>query len=333
MERLYRGMVPGNIALLDLGTGAWVTQMLYVAAKLGIADQLGDGPRTSADVARAVGSDADATHRLMRALVSKGVLRQHRDGTFALTRIGDALRSGADGSLRDMVLFGADPVRWEDWGNLLHSVQTGETATSKLRGMPFFEYLDTDPGLAATFNDAMTAMSALSNDALVAASDFGDARVIVDVGGGHGSFLSAMLSRYPDARGVLYDRAPVVEARAGDRLTAEAGSFFDAVPSGGDVYLLRNIIHDWDDERSLQILRNVRTAIADGGTLAIVEMVLPERASTHFAELLNLEMLVAAGGRERTRSEYAELLKQAGFRLTKITPSASPMSIVAATPG
>ena len=338
IERLHRGLVPGNIALLDLGTGAWVTQMLYVAAKLGIPDHLADGPRTSAEVAKAAGSDPDATHRLMRALVSKGVLRQRRDERFALTRIGQALRSDTDGSLREMVLFGAHPVRWQDWGNLLYSVQTGETSTSKLRGMPFFSYLDTDPELAATFNAAMTSMSALTNSAVRAAGDFGSARLIVDVGGGHGSFLASVLQRNPLAKGVLYDREPVVAdaqpaldaAGVGDRCTTAAGSFFDSVPEGGDTYLLRNIIHDWDDDEALRILANVRRAIVDGGTLMIVEMVLPELASTQFAELLNLEMLVAVGGRERTEAQYAELLQRAGFRLRRVTPTASPMSIVEA---
>lgn len=339
VERLHRALVPGNIALLDLGTGAWVTQMLYVAASLGIPDQLSDGPRTSLDVARAVGSDPDATDRLMRALVGRGVLRQRRDGTFALTRIGEALRSGTEGSLRDMILFGAHPARWQDWGNLLHSVRTGQTATLKLRGMTFFSYLETDPQLAATFNDAMTSMSALTNDAVAAAGDFSGSQVIVDVGGGLGSFLTSILDQNPTARGVLYDLEPVITkarpalaaTRAGGRCTAEAGSFFDAVPAGADTYLLRNIIHDWDDDEALRILQNVRAAVVDGGRVLIVEMVLPRMASTHFAELLNLEMLVAVGGRERTEAQYADLLARTGFRLDRVIPTASPMSIIAAT--
>jgi hypothetical protein len=338
LERLTRRLVPGNIALLDLGIGAWVTQMLYVAAALGIPDQLADGPRLSSDVAKAVGADPDGTDRLMRALVGKGVLKQHRDGRFALTGIGQALRSGTEGSLRDMILFGAHPARWEDWGNLLHAVRTGETATRKLRGMSFFDYLDTDPELASTFNNAMSAMSALTNGAVLAAGDFGSAKVIVDVGGGHGSFLTSVLQRNPAARGVLYDREPVVEgaqstwpAGIGDRCTVEAGSFFSGVPAGGDTYLLRNIVHDWGDDDVLTILRHVRAGIVDGGTLMIVEMVLPDMASAHFAELLNLEMLVAVGGRERTAAQYENLLQQAGFRLVRITPTASPMSIIAAT--
>lgn len=340
LERLTRRLVPGSVALLDLGTGAWVTQMLYVAASLGIADELATGPRRSSDVARAVGSDPDATHRLMRTLASKGVLKHRRDGTFTLTRIGDALRSDTPGSLRNMILFGAHPVRWEDWGNLLHSVRTGQTAPEKLRGMRFFEYLDTDRDLASTFNAAMTDMSALTNDPVLAAGDFSTARRIVDVGGGHGSFLTSVLRKVPTAEGVLYDlEAVVTQAQpvlaAGDvagRCRVEAGSFFDFVPAGADVYLLRNIIHDWGDEEALQILRNVRAGVVDDGRLLLVEMVLPDRAAPHFAQLLDLEMLVAVGGRERTEGQYADLLQRAGFRLRRIIQTASPISIIEAQP-
>lgn len=338
LQRLHRSSAPGNIALLELATGAWTTQVLYVAAKLGIADRLASGPARAETVATQVGADPGAVHRLMRALASRGVLRERRDGRFALTPVGEALRSDSEGSLRDMVLFIGHPSRWADWGSLLYSVQTGEPASEKLRGMPFFDYLDTDPEFAAVFNNAMTAASGLSNDVALQAYDFTDARLIVDVGGGHGAVLSTILRGAPAATGILYD-LPAVVAGAGplleqtgvaDRSTVSGGSFLESVPAGGDVYVMKNIIHDWSDADSTTILRNIRTAIADGGRLILLEMVLPERASSFIGHMLDLEMLLTVRGKERTRAQYEELLRSTGFQLTRVIPTVSPISVIEA---
>ena len=338
LAALHRSSVPGNIALLELATGAWTTQVLYVAARLGVADRLAAGPARAQDIAAQIGADPDALHRLMQALTSRGVLRQRRDGRFSLTPVGEALREGTEGSLRDMVLFIGHPARWADWGDLLYSVQTGRPAAEKLRGMPFFEYLATDPEFAAVFNNAMTAASGLSNDVALQAYDFTDARLVVDVGGGHGAVLATILRSAPGARGILYDLPDVVagagplldEADVAHRCTVTGGSFLDSVPAGGDVYVMKNIIHDWSDAESLTILRNIRAAIADGGRLILLEMVLPERASSFIGHMLDLEMLLMVSGRERTRTEYDRLLHQAGFRLTRIIPTVSPISVVEA---
>jgi hypothetical protein len=338
LATLHRSSVPGNIALLELATGAWTTQVLYVAAKLGIADQLANGPARAQDIAVRVGAEPDAVYRLMRALTSRGVLRHRRDGRFALTSVGEALREDAEGSLRDMVLFIGHPARWADWGSLLHSVQTGEPAAEKLRGMPFFDYLATDPEFAAVFNNAMTAASGLSNDVALQAYDFTDARLVVDVGGGHGAVLTTILRSAPSAAGILYDLPDVVagagalfdEAGVAHRCTVAGGSFMESVPAGGDVYVMKNIIHDWSDAESLAILRNIRTAIAEGGRLILLEMVLPERASSFIGHMLDLEMLLMVSGKERTRTEYGHLLRQAGFRLTRVIPTVSPISVIEA---
>jgi hypothetical protein len=231
-----------------------------------------------------------------------------------------------------------DPAQWEHWGSLLHSVKTGEPAPIKLRGTTFFEYLDTNPELAAVFNDAMTSMSAMSTDPVLAVFDFSGFRRIVDVGGGHGSLLAAVLQSAPDAHGVLFDLPSVVEeappvldaAGVGDRCTVSAGSFIDAVPEGGDAYLLKTIIHDWDEETALLILRNVRAAMGPQAKLLLLEMVLPQHASSHFGTMLDLEMLAIAGGKERTSSEYSNLLARAGFRLERVVETAGPLSIVEA---
>jgi hypothetical protein len=334
-----RSAVPPNIALLELAQGAWLTQALYAATKLGIADALRGGPRSADDVAREVGADPAATYRVMRALASNGVLKLRR-GRFRLTRVGHALRSDHHGSMAPLITLIGSPEHWEHWGHLLHSVRTGGTAVEVVRGRPVFDYLDTNPTYATVFNDAMTGVSSVAIEMAVPRYDFSDRTLIVDVGGGHGALLAAVLARAPQARGVLFDLPTVVDGAAArlqaagvaQRCAVTGGSFFDAVPDGGDAYLLKTVIHDWDDEQSIDILRNVRTAIAAHGKVLLMELVLPEGAPPHPGMLLDLEMLVHAGGRERTAAEYGDLLSRAGFRLTRVIPTAGPLSIVEAVP-
>jgi len=245
-----------------------------VAAKLSIADELADGSLHAGGVARRVGADADAVYRLMRALASKGVLRHRRDGKVALTAISEALRPDSPGSMRSMVLFLGDPAHWEHWGSLLHSVRTGETAVAKVRGTQFFDYLNTNTELAALFNDAMTTMSEFAIDGVLAAYDFTGFRGSSTSAGGHGGLLGAILGGAPNAHGVLYD-LPSVVAGAGpeleaagvtNRWTVVGGSFLESVPDGGDAYVLKSIIHDWDEDSALRILHNVRTAMPSDGS-------------------------------------------------------------------
>ncbi|MGE2718555.1 methyltransferase [Mycolicibacterium celeriflavum] len=340
LQQVHRSTVPASVAILEMATGAWTTQTMYVAAKLGVADELAKGPARAADIAGRVGADPDALYRLMRALSSKGLLDHRRDGTFGLTKVGEALRADHPESMRDMVLFIGHRARWEDWGSLMHSVQTGEPSVIKLRGMPYFDYLETDPDLAQVFNKAMTATSGITNEIALSQYDFSDFRLIVDVGGGHGLLLSTILNKAPNAQGIVYDLpsvvtdAPITFKAAGvaDRSTAEGGSFLERVPEGGDAYVMKNIIHDWDDANSLTILRNIRTAIAPHGKLLLLEMVLPERATPFIGFQLDLEMLVTVGGKERTRGDYAELLRRAGFRLDRVVDTVTPISIVEASP-
>ena len=338
-QRVSRVLAPGPVNIMELLTGAWTAQALYVAVKLGIPDELAKGPLSAGEVARRVNADADATYRLMRALASRGVLRHRRDHTFTLTSIGKALRTGTPGSVRDFALFLGHPLRWEDWGNLLYSVQTGKPSVDMLRGVPFFEYVDTDTDLAAAFNNAMTAGSEFAIYAVLAAYDFSGFRKIIDVGGGHGRLLSTILTKAPAARGVVYDLPAVVDG-AGPELTKAGvaarcevigGSFFDSVPEGGDAYLMKAILHDWNDDDALK-LANIRTAMPPDGKLVLLESVLPERSSSDLGLLIDLEMLVAVGGKERTRAEWANLLGRAGFRLTRVVHTANPVSIVEAVP-
>jgi O-methyltransferase domain/Dimerisation domain len=339
LDLASRSAVPANVALLELAQGAWLTQALYVATKLGIADTLPDGPRSAEEVAARVGADPDATYRVMRALASQGVLNLRR-GRFRLTRVGQAMRSDYYGSMAPFIALIGSPAHWEHWGALLHSARTGGTAVEALRGTSIFDYFDADPEYAEVFNDAMTGVSTMAIEMAVLLYDFTDRKLIVDVGGGHGALLAEVLAQAPQSRGVLFDLPSVIQgagplldaAGLAERCTVSGGSFFDAVPDGGDAYLLKTVIHDWDDERSLTILRNMRTAMAPEGKLVLMELVLPEGAPPHPGMLLDLEMLVQAGGRERTASEYAELLSRTGFRQTRIIPTAGPMSLVEAVP-
>jgi hypothetical protein len=336
-----RAAVPPNIVLLEMAQGAWLTQALYIAAELGIADALRDGPRTADDVAQLVDAKPDATYRVMRALAANGVLTLRRDGRFTLTRVGQALRSDHEGSMAPMIKLVGRAEHWEHWSRLMHSVRTGQTAVEAIRGMSGWDYLDSNPEYAAVFNDAMTGVSAVAIETAVPLYDFADRKLIVDVGGGHGALLAKILTQTPTARGVLFDLPTVVEgarpilAAAGvaDRCTVEDGSFFDSVPDGADAYVMKSIIHDWDDETSEIILRTGRTAIAPNGRLLLLELVLPERATANWGAVLDLEMLVSPGGRERTRAEFANLLARCGFRLTRVVDTATPMmSIVEAAP-
>jgi len=340
LSQIRQAVVPPNLTVFEMVQGSWLTQAMYVASKLGIFDALAGGPATADDIARRVGADPGATFRLMRALAGNSLLKQERDGRFALTRLGDALRSDAPGSMAPMLQFVGHSKHWEHWGQLLYSVQTGKTSAEMLRGMPVFEYLETDRDLAEVFNNAMTAVSAMAIETLMPAYDFSRFKTIVDVGGGHGALLAAVLQQATDAQGVLFD-LPSVVAGAGsvldaagvsDRITVTGGSFFEAVPEGGDAYLLKTIIHDWDEDSALVILRNIRKAIDPAGTLALIEMVLPEGTAHHPGMLLDLEMLVAAGGQERTGAQYADLLARAGFRQTRVVSTAGPMSLVEAVP-
>jgi SAM-dependent methyltransferase len=340
LQRLHRSLAPGGINVMELITGGWVAQTIYVAAKLGIPDGLAGGPLHATEVARRVDANPDATFRIMRALASKGVLRRRRDGRFALTSVGKTLCTGTPGTMRDFVLWIGHPKRWEDWGHLLHTVKTGEPATEMLRGMPAFEYLETDPELAEVFNNAMTSGSEFAIYSTLAAYDFGGYRTIIDVGGGHGRLLSMILAKVPEARGVVFD-LPSVIAGAGqemktagvaDRCEVVGGSFFESVPEGGDAYVLKSILHDWSDDDAERILCNVRAAVAPGGKLLLLEAVLPERTPSHIAAVFDLEMMVVLHGKERTHAEWTALLRRAGFRLDRVVDTAGPVAVIEATP-
>jgi C-methyltransferase len=342
-HRLYRinqRLVPAPAALIELIFGAWVAQAIQAAAKLGIADALSEGPLPLADLARRVGAEPDYLGRLMRALISRGIFRQHRNGRYDLTPLAESLRSDAPESMVGAALFYGSKQHREHWTLLAEAIRTGKPCVPALRGKDFWGYLDDDPEYADLFNDAMTSISAMAVSPIAAGYDFSRYATIVDVGGGHGGLLAAILAAAPTSRGVLYDMpevvagAPAVLGQRGmaERVRIEGGSFFESVPTGGDAYLLKHIIHDWPDEQAVAILRNVRAAALDGATLLLLETVIPEHDREFLGKWVDLEMLLLGPGRERTAAEYSALLGQAGFLMTRVVQTASPFSVVEATP-
>jgi O-methyltransferase domain/Dimerisation domain len=332
-------MVPPPIVMLEMITEAWATQAITAAAELGIADALAKGPLSADELASAVNADADALRRLLRALITRGIFRQRRDGRYDLTPLADTLRSDADVSMAALARFLGSPQHREHWSHLTDAVRTGRSVVPALRGKPVFEYLVDEPEFAGIFNDAMTSISELAIAPLIAAYDFNPYATIVDVGGGHGRLLAAILGATPHSRGILFDLPQVVagapavlaEQHVADRVRIAEGSFFDTVPEGGDAYVLKNVIHDWPDDDAVRILGNVRRAAATGKTLLLVEGVLPGHDREFSGNWVDLEMLVTADARERTATEYGELLRRAGFDMMRVVETASPLSVVEGT--
>jgi len=326
--------------LLHLMTGYRAMQALYVAARLGIADLLKDGARGSEELARATGADARALHRLLRALASLGVFGEDADGRFAPSELGALLRSDVPGSLRAAAIFFGDERNWHAWGKLERSVMSGEPVRGPRGTQVFLEESARDPEGAALFNAAMTSLTSAFDAAVTAAYDFSRLGTLVDVGGGQGALISSILAANPALRGILFDIPPVIESARGrigeaglaGRCELVAGDFFASVPAGGDAYVLKWVIHDWDDEHSVAILGSCRRAMARDGRLLLVERVVPERvdqsADTQGIVLGDLNMLLWTGGRERTAAEYRALLASGGFTLARIVPTATQLSII-----
>lgn len=338
LYRLNQKLVSAPAAMMELILGAWVAQAIAVAADLGVADALAKGPLPIDELSARVGADSDALHRLLWALISRGIFCQHRDGRYDLTPLADTLRCDAPASMFGAARFYGSRQHREHWSLLGQSVRTGKESISGLRGKEAFDYLAAEPELGELFNQAMTSVSELAVAPVVGGYDFSAYPTIVDVGGGHGRLLAAILAATPTAQGVLYDLPQVVagapallrERNVADRVRIEEGSFFDSVPSGGDAYVLKNVIHDWPDDKAVQILRNVRAVAGARATVLLVELVIPEHNREFLGKWADLEMLLCAAARERTAAEYRDLLTQARFRMTRVVQTASPFSIVEA---
>ena len=340
LRRGYQRLAPAPAAMMEVIVDAWVAQAVAAAAALGVADALADGPVELSVLAERVGADRDALGRLMRALTGRGIFRHFRDGRYGLTPLGDTLRRDAPASMRGAALFLGSVQHREHWSYLDQAIRTGSPVVPGLRGKDFFDYLRDEPDLAEIVNDAMTSSSKMAVPPVVAGYDFSRFRAIVDVGGGHGALLAAILAATPAARGVLFDLPDVVAGAAphleqngvADRVRAAGGSFFDGVPPGGDLYLLKHIIHDWDDEQAARILRSVAVAAGRQATVLVIEFVIPDHDRDFSGNWGDLEMLLTTGSRERSAAQYRTLMARAGLRMTRLIPTASAFSVIEARP-
>jgi hypothetical protein len=328
--------LPPQAHVMNFITGMWAAQTVATVAQLAIPDHLASGPKTAAELAPVVKAHPEALHRLMRGAASVGVFAKDAQNRFSLTPIGECLRSGVPGSMRAAMIAEMAPGHWLPWGHLEESVRTGKPAAPTVLGMDAWGYYKKNPEEGKLFAEAMTGMSAMANHAVMGTYSFKGAKKVIDVGGSHGAFLAAVLSAEPSAHGVLFDRPEVIEG-AGPTLGAVAnrvervgGSFFDQVPAGGDVYLLKHILHDWNDAECVTILKNVRDAMAPDGRVVVVEMLITDQGPPSPAPLLDLNMLVMLTGKERTADEFGALFAEAGLKLAKVVPTMSPFAVVEA---
>ena len=329
---------PPQAIIMQLSMGAMITQAIYVAAKLDVADIVANREKHVDEIANEAGAHSPSLYRVLRSLASTGVFTETAPRTFANTPLSEVLRSNIPGSMRDSMIFMGEPWHYNVWANMLHSAKTGGTAWKETYGVEVFEWFSQNPEASAIFNGCMSELSAGAAPAIVAAYDFSGFDTIVDIAGGHGFLLSQILKANPNLKGILFDLEHVIAGSGemlrfhgvADRVTTISGDFFTEVPAA-DAYIMKHIIHDWDDERAIKIMQTIHRAMKDGGKLLLSEMVIPEGNGPHPGKMLDLEMLTSAGGIERTETEYANLLERSGFRLDRIVPTMSPHSVIEAS--
>jgi hypothetical protein len=332
---------PPEAVLPQMILGGLMQKGIWVAAKLGVADLLAEKPRTAEEIAAATDTHAPSLYRVLRFLAMAGVFAENSEGKFELTPIAELLRSDTPNSMRDYAIMMGEDWIWQAYGELMHTVKTGGIAHDKVQGMSSFEYYAQNKEVGKIFNRAMTNLSLLTAPAIVGAYDFSGINKLVDIAGGHGLLLAAILKANPHLQGLLFDLPFVIE-NAGELLESEgvaartekvSGDFFESVPASADAYLMKHIIHDWNDDEGVKILQNIRRAMNDDGKVLIVEMVVPRGNEPSPAKGLDLVMLTIEGGKERTAEEYKELLAAADLSLSRIIPTHSPYSIVEAVKG
>ena len=327
---------PPDAVLMQMLFGALMQRGVCLAARLGIADLLAERPQTAEELAAKTGTHAPSLYRLLRTLAGVGVFAETSDRKFELTPVAAPLRSDAPNSVRDFAVMMGEDWMWQAWGELPYSVRTGGVGHEKVQGVSSFEFVSQNAEAGKVFNAAMTNFTRAVIPAVTEAYDFSGVGRLVDIAGGHGLLLAGVLKANPRLRGVLFDLPFVIEGAArlleaegvGDRVELTTGDFFEAVPTGADAYMMKHIIHDWDDESSVRILRNVREAMSEGGKVLIIEMVVPPGNEPGPSTALDLLMLVMEGGKERTEREYGRLLEASGFRMTRVVPTKSPYSVI-----
>jgi hypothetical protein len=325
--------VQASQQLSKLTIGGWITQAVSVAAALGIADLLVDGPLAVEELAKRANANADALYRVLRALATVGIFAEDADRRFSLTPVAECLRSDIPGSLRSFAIMSGAEF-YQSWGNLLYSARTGKPGFDDKFGVPFFQYMTEHPDRHAIYDAAMMVHGIAETEPMLDAYDFSVFRTVMDVGGGNGRMLAAILNRHPAVKGILFDlpavadrtRATVPELGLGERYQVVGGDFFTSVPAA-DAYVLRHILHDWDDADATSILHNCRKAMNPGGRILLIETVVPPLNEPCFGKWLDLMMLIV-GGRERTEEQYRQLFSQAGLTLSRIVPTAHEVSII-----
>lgn len=331
--------LPPEAQISQMILSSFVSQGVYVAAKLGIADLLAEKPRPVAELAAQTGTHERSLYRLLRMLTSVGVFSETDPRVFGNNPLSETLRADVPNSMRDVTLWMGEEPHWRVFGEMLYSVQTGKPAWSRVHGEEVFPYLfQTNTELGDIFNRAMTSFSGTTIPAVLEAYDFSEATVVADIAGGYGHLLAAVLKQNPQARGILYDLpytlekadALLAQEAVADRVEKMSGDFFASIPVKADVYLLKHIIHDWNDEQCVTILKNIRAAMPDNGKVLILDAVISEGDAPDMGKIIDMEMLVSPGGIERTAAEFRELLAAAGFELTQIVPTKSFISVVEA---
>ncbi len=323
-------------AVRDMILNATLTQMVSVAARLGIADLLKDGAKTSDKLARLTDADAEAMYRLLRGLASVGVFAEVEGRKFELTAMADCLRSDSEFSMKAYAVWGGSECWWRPWGNSYEAVKTGKNVFKSTLGVGIFEYFGQHPEMADVFNTFMNERIVPIAKAVCGAYDFSKAKKVVDVGGGGGLMLATILKENPHLEGVVQDLPNVIASEGhilektgvSKRCKLIGKSFFDDVPAGGDIYILSAIIHDWDDESCIKILKNCCTKMRNNGKLLLIESVIEKGNGRQFGKLTDLNMMVLAGGKERTAQEFRELLSAGGFEMKRVIPTATDMSII-----
>ncbi|HEY5833422.1 methyltransferase [Streptomyces sp.] len=326
--------------MFEIVTSYWISRAVYAGTALGLPDLVAGGPKTATELAELTGSDPRALARLLRALAGVGLFRADEQGRYAATDLGDTLRAEVPGSLASFVLMELGEAHHSAWGEIVHAVQSGQPAFDKAVGKKIWEFFETTPVMAAHLGKAMGGLTAMVAEAVLDVYDFSPYRKIVDVGGGEGAFLGSILASHPAGRGVVFDLPPTVDkgrpaiAGAGlaDRCELVGGDFFQSVPDGGDLYLMKWVLHDWNDESCVEILTNCRKAMRDDARLLVVETIVPDGDDFSPSKIIDLNMMVLTTGQERTAGEFRALLSAAGFTVTRMLPTQSPSSVIEAAP-
>ena len=330
---------PPPAQMMQLITGFWTSCCIYSAAKLDIADQLALHPQGASRLAESTHCHAPSLNRVLRALVSAGIFSKNQQGEFCNNALSETLRSDVPGSMKAMAIAQLGD-HYNAWGNLIYSIKTGKTAFDQVEGMPVWKYYETHPEEGDNFMKAMTGLTGAVIKNVIPVYDFSSMNTIVDVGGGNGALLMAVLNAAPQAKGIVFDEEYVVEKTQKElskngfdgRCSTSAGSFFDFIPKDADCYLMKMVLHDWNDEQSLQILSNCQKAMKPASKLLVIESIIPEEDSPHPGKYMDINMLAMTGGMERTQKEFAALFQKAGLKLSSVTHTHSPLfSIIEAT--